>query len=109
MTTHTSAGSALIARERIRQITDEDYQPEHDIGRGAQLANAAVSYAAFAAVTIDHYPGNPEAARAAGAHLIPPMWPWSSIYWKPTGEPEKDLIKAGALIAAALDALRAES
>lgn len=32
------------------------------------------------------------------------LWPWSREAWKPTGDRVRDLTKAGALIAAAIDA-----
>lgn len=35
-----------------------------------------------------------------------PFWPWGKQYWKPTpNDPRRQLVKAGALIAAAIDAM----
>lgn len=99
-------GAGLIAAERERQVTEEGYTAVHDAGRAHQLANAAVSYGAFAQVTLEHGL-TPEQARESGAHVVPPMWPWSSHYWKPTGDPVRDLTKAGALVAAAIDSIAA--
>lgn len=102
------SGADRIAAERQRQIDVEGYTPEHDAGHAAQLIGAANSYAAFANVTVAQgY--TVEEALAFGGDIIPPMWPWSSHFWKPTGEPIRDLEKAGALIAAAIDSLEADA
>ena len=86
-------GAALIVAERRRQIEDEGYSSEHDA---------------------EHEPD--EFAYAAVAYALPPTaypsrvryWPWESEAWKPKDR-LRDLVRAGALIAAAIDAaLRAE-
>jgi len=39
---------------------------------------------------------------------VPEWWPWEPRHWKPDASPTRNLVKAGALIAAAIDrALRA--
>jgi hypothetical protein len=44
--------------------------------------------------------------RIIGRDDTPITWPWDSPYWKPTpGNRLRDLVKAGALIAAAIDSL----
>ncbi|MGH3703011.1 MAG: hypothetical protein ACRDT9_00140 [Agromyces sp.] len=63
-------------------------------------ASAGIEYARVAA---DEILSGPEAAK-----FDPPLrwgWPWADEFWKPTGDPVRDLTKAGALIAAALDSL----
>ncbi len=92
-------GAELIARERARQITEEGWTEEHDnMHRGFELAKAGAAYA----------------ADAAGCRIYAGcIWPWDRKYWKPTVMPtqrnEKDeirqLVKAGALIAAEIDRL----
>lgn len=94
----------LIAAERERQVSEEGYNAEHDRGHERQLLAAAGVYETAAAVYL--YEGkavalSPQWARGCG-------WPWAGRYWKPTGDPVRDLVKAGALIAAALDSLLAE-
>lgn len=101
-----SAGVRLIGAERTRQVTEEGYDAEHDRDHAEQLAHAAISYGAFAAVTVQQGYSR-EDALSRGGSIVPSMWPWSSHYWKPTGDPVRDLVKAGALIAAAIDALEA--
>ncbi len=86
-----------IITERNRQIFVEGFSPERDIQeypRG-QLALAAACYAA----------GPPELFRKGPVpELYIPIWPWSQIWWKPT-TPQRNLVKAGALIVAELERL----
>jgi hypothetical protein len=77
-------GVQKIAAERMRQIEDEKWTPEHDDEHDEEeLASAAVAYAW----------NNPD------------MWPWESERWKPSNDPIRNLVKAGALIAAEIDRL----
>ena len=93
-------GSELIAIERKRQIEEEGWTPKHDnMHRGHELCYAAAAYI----LTIiepdgDHYK----------------LWPWDMRYFKPTVkkfESNEDneirqMVKAGALIAAEIDRLQ---
>jgi hypothetical protein len=91
-------GAELIAAERARQIAEEGYTAEHDHGHAIQITQAAQSYVGLAL------------REQRGTWLpmdVPIMWPWDASYWKPTGDPVRDLTKAGALIAAAIDSLEA--
>lgn len=89
------SGAALIAAERERQIVAEGWTAEHDAAHDAfDLSNAAVCYASEA-----HMP------LTASHRTPPPEWPWDAKWWKPTGDPVRDLVKAGALIAAEIDRL----
>lgn len=74
-------GYDLIRAERIRQVHSEHYTAEKDKGRAYELAAAATAYLS----------GNED------------WWPWDLNYFKPTTD-QRDWIKAGALIAAAIDA-----
>lgn len=90
-------GAELIAAERERQVTEEGWTTAHDDCHDmCQLADAALSY-------LTYYTG-PEAA--AVSH-----WPWSLASYKPDdGESMeaacRNLVKAGALIAAEIDRLQ---
>ncbi len=85
-----SAGVGLIAAERRRQVEAEGYTAEHDAGHATELAMAAACYAI---------------PTLSGRGL----WPWAPDYWKPTpGDRVRELVKAGALIAAAIDAASSE-
>ena len=89
-------GALAIVRERLRQVTVEGYQPEHDASHtGRDLAWAAFCYIDRA---LSDTPANP---------AVPQAWPWDDHDWKP-GEPMRMLVKAGALIAAEVDRLLAE-
>lgn len=87
-------GSELIANERNRQVQQERWSPEHDAEHGYfELSMAAVCYALHAAGESE--PDSP-----------PSRWPWGSEWWKPSEDPIRDLVKAGALIAAEIDRLQ---
>ncbi|MBK5248105.1 MAG: hypothetical protein JJE50_01525 [Actinomycetales bacterium] len=87
-----SAGVELIAAERRRQVEAEGWTVDHDAAHGPDdLALAAVCYAM------------PE--RVRGRDILP-AWPWTPAYWKPTPDDRvRELVKAGALIAAEIDRL----
>lgn len=99
-----------VARERTRQVDDENWTPEHDDAHGdGSIALAAACYAMFASVsdkarastdvpgglTTD---GKPIEGWAAWLEI----WPWERKFWKPTHR-RRDLIKAGALIVAEIE------
>ena len=99
-----SGGAGLIAEERQRQINIEKWTPEHDDEHVmGQLAIAAACYAEVSSLTVR--------ARRAGRYLSIPneilsRWPWSTKWWKPSSDPIRNLVKAGALIAAEIDRLQ---
>jgi hypothetical protein len=83
-------GMALIAGERLRQMNLEGYNAAHDDGHTEdELAYAAICYAA------------PERSRM---DIVGPLWPWRKECWKPNDR-LRDLVRAGALIAAEVDRL----
>jgi len=79
-------GHDLIRAERIRQEMSEHYTRAGDVGRAHELAQAAAAYA------LD------------GILDTTGLFPWDEKYWKPK-DARRNLIRAGALIAAAIDAL----
>ena len=94
----TFDGARLIQEERKRQIWDERWTPEHDDEHtDGSLALAAACYARHAA-TVPYLP-DIEAYRTSPA---PDDWPWHVDWWKPV-QPQRDLVKAGALAAAEID------
>jgi hypothetical protein len=94
-------GIEIIAAERARQMRVEGYDAKHDDEHElGGLAQAAACYALMGWLRrtniADHERGNP-----------PVMWPWDSVYWKPTPKDRvRELAKAGALIAAEIDRLQ---
>lgn len=77
-----SGGAELIAIERARQVLGEGYTLEHDRELGfGQIAQAAEAYLT----------GSPE------------RYPWPAETLKLSGDILRNLVKAGALIAAAID------
>ncbi len=92
--------------ERERQLNVEGWTPEHDDEHDpGALAAAATAYALHAADVL-----NPSSqGDASYEHTVPPMWPWSADWWKPSGSgtnqagARRDLIKAAALIFAEIE------
>lgn len=83
----------LISEERKRQIENEGFDAEHDSKESfTELSRAAMAYIVS---TID--------GEVPGATY----WPWGQKYYKQK-TPRKNLIRAGALIAAAIDRLDSE-
>jgi hypothetical protein len=94
-------GWHLIMRERVRQIAEEGWTPEHDAEHDScELTRAAITYAWAA----EHIAcgGIPV---ATGLRPVP-SWPWDPSWWKPSDDPIRNLVKAGALIAAEIDRLQ---
>ncbi len=90
------SGIELIAAERRRQITVEKFTPEHDDSHvGGDLTHAAWCYMMH----------NEPAQRTDDASA-PVDWPWHAKWWKPSDDPIRNLVKAGALIAAEIDRLQ---
>ena len=92
-------GIELIADERARQLSVEGWTPEHDDEhtRG-EMAAAAACYAKLAQMLeIGDWPFE------VAADVATRSWPWSREWWKPSRDIDRNLEKAGALIAAELD------
>ena len=95
-------GAELIAEERRRQMSVEGWTPDHDAKhRGKQLAKAACSY------LISHCDPDEDACGDLSESRPTWDWPWAMKWWKPSKEPVRNLVKAGALIAAEIDRLLA--
>lgn len=93
-------GAYLIADERRRQITVKDFNESYDdCATRGQLAKAAACYAMHAVASDKH-----RAAIASANIEAVSGWPWDAEWWKPTTR-RRDLVKAGALIAAEIDRL----
>lgn len=96
------SGIDLISAERVRQIQQHGWTPEHDASheRG-QMLSAAIAYAtATQRLSLT--------GMGAGTDLdfVRRMyWPWEKKWWKP-GSRVRNLVKAGALIAAEIDRLQ---
>lgn len=89
-TAETAAARDVLA-ERRRQVDQEGWTPAHDDQyRDHELSCAAGCYAMH---TLAYPAGNP-----------PPAWPWAADWWKPTTH-RRNLVKAGALIQAAIERL----
>lgn len=114
-----SPGAALIAAERQRQVEQEGWDAEHDEDHTDQsLVLAAVCYALPAKLrgrkTIrerDDVSGGRGECPVWGdvSRRVPKFWPesWWSGWWRPNRyDRVRELVKAGALIAAEIDRLQ---
>lgn len=85
-------GIELIAEERLRQVSQEGWTKYHDDRHVYhELAHAAICYA------------KPGIRAQTPAN---PPWPWAPEWWKPSEDRIRNLVKAGALIAAEIDRLQ---
>jgi hypothetical protein len=102
-----SEGAELIAAERRRHVDVEGWTPEHDAEHDrCELLHAAQNYMELGEFIA--YTGRDDAARYyRGRPPREAVWPpgWS---WKPDHtDPVRNLVKAGACIAAEIDRLMA--
>lgn len=99
-------GAERIAVERTRQIEEEGWTPYHDGGHtSGELAHAAVYYAAGEPVYfLRRYAINGD-PRLPHQHFEN-AWPFEAKWYKPKDR-LRDLVRAGALIAAEIDRLLA--
>lgn len=87
------SGAAQIAAERDRQVDAEGWTPEHDDEHDSGELTLAARCYLFCVQ-------NPPTTS-------PPVnWPWGESWWKPSEDPIRNLVKAGALIAAEIDRLQ---
>ncbi|WP_454731875.1 MULTISPECIES: hypothetical protein [Cupriavidus] len=106
---HALEAWRAVVRERRRQIAEEGWTPEHDDEHAeGQLAQAAATYAAAAALDGPDASVMQDLGARGTPHHILAMWPWDLEWWKPKDR-RRNLERAGALILAELEHLiRAE-
>ena len=94
------AGIDLFITERLRQIYDLGFDAKHDLQHEVKdFVKAAQCYAAVAANLLEGY--------MVHTNKHPPSsWPWPANEWNPMPAVEANLIKSGALMAAALDTMK---
>jgi hypothetical protein len=101
-------GAALIETERLRQELFEGHDAAHDAQHvSEELALAACCYAVPPS-TRKYRPVSVPIEGGVGVEYVPTLWPWEVPAWKPVpADRVRELVKAGALIAAEIDRLRA--
>lgn len=93
-------GAELIAQERLRQVEVENWTVAHDCEYvEGLLVRAAIAYTKV--LTHAEYYAPPD------GNEIPPEWPFDDGWWKPSSDKVRNLVKAGALLAAEIDRLQA--
>lgn len=99
--TDQPSGADLIAEERKRQVRQEGWTPEHDDEHdAAELTMAAYAYLYWAVGQVNGICWPEDRDR------VPNSWPWGDESWKPSDDPIRNLVKAGALLAAEIDRLQ---
>lgn len=99
-----SSGVELIFAERRRQIEVEGFTPGHDHHEHDGSDDLAMAAAAYALPPHFRFDGFAKTSRTREW-----LWPWDSEYWKPSPDNRlRELVKAGALIAAEIDRLQTE-
>lgn len=102
------AGIDLITEERQRQIDVEGYSKQHDSQHNAsEFIYAAIAYAESAKVGVNYHEMGNTNENEVMMHKNDKrlFFPWGEANFKPTTD-IRDLVKAGALIAAAIDRLQ---
>lgn len=105
------SGIELIAEERQRQIDVEGYSAQHDSQHPtSEFVYAAIAYTESAKVGINCMEmGNTDEMEIMVRKAEMGMdFPWGFASFKPSTD-VRDLVKAGALIAAAIDRLQMET
>ncbi len=101
-------GTELINAERYRQISILGWSQEHDQEHdGEELALAAAAYAlpkTYDRLFETHTVNGEELQRGYDRLDI---FPFNKEWWKPSRDRVRELVKAGALIAAEIDRLKA--
>ncbi|MGY0607439.1 hypothetical protein ACVHXL_06330 [Stenotrophomonas sp. FS3] len=97
-------GIKAIASERVRQLCIEGFSRDSDEQyREGELARAATAYVQLAAMDLQ------VGSRKHIASQEPPFfWPWAQEWWKPV-DARRDLVRAGALIAAQIDLIDSQA
>ncbi len=104
-----SRGAELIAAERARQVNEEGWTPEHDAEHAdGALRKAAACYldptkVGWRRKVVEHA----ENGGRDRTTVVSNEWPWDVEWFKPSPDPIRNLVKAGALIAAEIDRLSA--
>lgn len=97
------SGVQLISDERKRQIEEEGWTPGHDDEHGVgDLACAAIAYTYEGIARQGEWTNFCRVPRGQ----VPKDWPWAAGWWKPKEDPVRNLVIAGALIAAEIDKLQ---
>lgn len=98
-----TTGIELIQKERGRQIREEGFDAQHDSEfTCGELEAAGACYALFSELQAQGFD------LSRDDDCTPrQFWPWDLAWWKPKTRLQ-NLVRAGALIAAAIDKLLAD-
>ena len=89
-------GAYAITKERERQIVQEGFTAIYDAKHDpSTLLAAGACYLNLAGTILE--------SGVVDYSAVPEHWPWEAAWWKPSHHPDVNMIKGGALVAAALD------
>jgi len=94
----TGAGFAAIVAERMKQVDGYGRTLAHD--QGNELLDLALAGISYANTASDQLAGIP-----VSTHHPEPTYPWAPETWRPESSARANLVKAAALIWAAIDYL----
>lgn len=80
------SGAEFIATERLRQIRQEGFTHGHDDTHPEGCLTAAADCYMYLTHTLE-----------APDNIGPLVWPWHPRWFKPSPDPRRNLVKAGAL------------
>lgn len=103
------SGADLIAAERQRQIEVEGWTPEHDDDHDCgELNYAACAYLDWADAQAKELLDDADWREGVlrNDEPVPHVWPWDASWFRPSDDLIRNLVKAGALIAAEIDRLQ---
>lgn len=96
-------GIEMIAEKVRTNRENKGYTKEHDLTHDkGELIVAAECYLARAGLQV--HLGNIDYG-PEGPNYMPEAWPFERASWKPSDDPIRNLVHAGALIAAEIDRL----
>jgi len=99
-------GAGLILKERRRQIDVEGWTAEHDYEHeDTALMRAAVCYLLYEIAAQDTEDNDILVNLVDFLRGV--LWPWCDEWWKPE-HVDRNLVRAGALVAAAIDKIQRE-
>lgn len=101
---HSIIALGDIAAERLRQVDDEGWAPEHDDRHSSgEMAYAAACYAIAPHTHDGAIAADPpmQLVERNGEKKPLYMWPWNFEWWKP-GSTHRNRVKAGGLLVAEL-------
>jgi hypothetical protein len=107
---NADSGAGIIFNERLRQVSQKGYSVKNDAAayKDRQLVTASEAYLKADEGFFMALAGQLSLAKTL-IYKAGKKWPWALNYFKPTEDRIRNLAKAGALIAAEIDRIKADT